>query len=123
MFNHGTTGPIYKFVTSDAVAMGTRISPGSMSAVNAEVATRHEAAGVAEEEEGGAAILLGLAESLEHVLRGPLRLSLWVLFKQVEEHLGRAISRRECVDTNAVHTPFSGQASSHLHDTSLGGVV
>lgn len=94
-----------------------------MSAVNAEVAARHEAAGIAEEEEGGTAIFLRLAESLEHVLRGPLRLSLWILFKQIEEHLCCAVSRRERVDTNAMHTPFGGQASSHLHNASLGRVV
>ena len=74
--------------SDDAVAMKLGQSPGRMSAVNTKVATRHEAAGIAEEEDGGTAILVRLAESLKHVLRGPLPLSLGILFKEVEEHLG-----------------------------------
>jgi hypothetical protein len=46
--------------------------PSSMSAVNTEITPCHEAAGVAEEEHGSTAIFLGDAESLKHVLLGPL---------------------------------------------------
>ena len=50
--------------------------PGGVPAVDPEVGAGHEAAGVGEQEDGGAAVVLGPAELAQHVLAGPLRLAL-----------------------------------------------
>lgn len=94
-----------------------------MSTVNAKVAARHEAAGVAEEEDSGTAVLLGNAKSLKHVLLGPLLFSLGIVVKQVQQHLSQDVAGRESVDTDAVLAPFGSQASGELDYTSLGGIV
>lgn len=94
-----------------------------MSTVNAKVAARHEAAGVAEEEDSGTAVLLGNAESLKHVLLGPLLLSLRIVVKQVQQHLSQDVARRKGVNTDAVLAPLSSQASGQLDNTGLGGIV
>lgn len=94
-----------------------------MSAVNTEITPRHEAAGVAEQEYGSTAILLGDTESLKHVLLGPLLLSLGVIVKQVQQHLGQDVTGRECVDADTVLAPLGSQASGQLDNGSLGGVV
>lgn len=97
--------------------------PSSMSTVNTEIASRHEAAGVAKQEYGSTAIFLGDAKSLKHVLLGPLFLSLGVVVEQVQQHLSQDVSGRECVDADAILTPLSSQASGKLDNGGLGGVI
>lgn len=77
-----------------------------MSAIDPEIRARHETAGVAEEEDGSAAVLVGRAETAEHVLLGPLLSSLGVLEEEVLEHLGEDVAGREGVDADAVDAPF-----------------
>lgn len=77
-----------------------------MSAIDSEIGARHETAGIAEEEDGSAAVLVGSAETAEHVLLGPLLSSLGVLDEEVFEHLGEDVAGREGVDTDAVDAPF-----------------
>lgn len=94
-----------------------------MSTVDTEITSRHEAASIAEQKYGSTAIFLGDAESLKHVLLGPLLLSLRVVVKQVQQHLGQDITRRESVDADAILAPLGSQASGQLDNSSLGGVV
>lgn len=94
-----------------------------MSTVNSEVASRHEAASVTEQEYGSTAIFLGDTETLKHVLLGPLFLSLGVVVEQVQQHLSQDVSGRECVDADVILAPLSSQASGQLDNGSLGGVV
>lgn len=94
-----------------------------MSTVNTKIASRHEAASVAEQEYGSTAIFLGDTESLKHVLLGPLFLSLGVVVEEVQQHLSQDVSRRECVDADAILAPLSSQASGKLDNGSLGGVI
>lgn len=79
-----------------------------MSAVDAQVRARHEAAGIAEQEDGSAAVVLGLAECAEHVVGGPLGLALGVLDEELLNHVGDDVAGRDGVDADAVGTPFHG---------------
>lgn len=80
--------------------------PRSVSAIDSQISARHETAGVAEEEDGSAAVLVGRAEPAEHVLLGPLLSSLGVLDEEVLEHLGEDVAGGEGVDADAVDAPF-----------------
>lgn len=97
--------------------------PSRMTTVNTEIASRHEAASVAEQEYSSTAIFLGNAETLKHVLLGPLFLSLGVVIEQVQQHLSQDVPGRECVDADAILAPLSSQASGQLDNGGLGGVV
>lgn len=94
-----------------------------MSAIDAQVAARHEAAGVAEQEHGGTAVLAGLAEPVEHVVLGPLDLALRVLHEERLDHGGDDVAGRDGVDADAVSAPFGSQVTAELQDGGLGGVV
>lgn len=94
-----------------------------MSTVNTEITSRHEAAGVTEQEHGSTAIFLGNTESLKHVLLGPLLFSLRVIIEQIQQHLSQDVTRRECVNANAILAPLGSQASGQLDNGSLGGVI
>lgn len=94
-----------------------------MSTVNTEVTSRHEAAGVAEQEYGSTAIFLGDTESLKHVLLGPLLFSLGVVVEQIQQHLGQDVPGRESINADAILAPLGGQASGQLDNSGLGGVI
>lgn len=59
-----------------------------MAAINSQIRTSHESAGVAEQEYGGTSVVLGLAELVQHIMSWPLRLTLRELHKQLLDHLG-----------------------------------
>lgn len=94
-----------------------------MSTIDTEITSRHEAAGIAEQEYGSTAIFLGDTESLKHVLLGPLLFSLGVVVEQVQQHLSQDVTRRECVNTDTILAPLGSQASGQLDNGSLGGVI
>jgi hypothetical protein len=94
-----------------------------MTSVDAEIAARHEAAGVAEEKDGGTTVLLGSAEAAEHVLLGPSGLAVGVVDEQILQHLGQDVAGGEGVDTNAVLAPFGSQVASELDNSRLGRIV
>lgn len=97
--------------------------PSRVASVNAKIATCHEAAGIAEEEDGGAAELLGAADAAEHVLACPLGLALGVVVEEVLKHLGQNIAGGEGVDSDSVLAPFGSQAAPQLDDGGLGWIV
>lgn len=55
------------------------VLPCSVATVDSEIASGHEATGVADKEDGCASVFRGLAETAEHVLLWPLGLALWEL--------------------------------------------
>lgn len=65
-----------------------RLLPSSMATVNPQIRSGHESTGIAEQEYSGATVVLRLAELVQHVVSGPLRLALGVLHKQLLNHLG-----------------------------------
>lgn len=97
--------------------------PSSVTSVNADIRTSHEAAGIAHEEDGRATELGRVADAAKHVLAGPLGLALGVYVKQVLQHFGLDVAGRQGVDADAVLAPFSSQAAGELQNGRLGGVV
>lgn len=125
-----STWPTYPYATNAAraphvlfISFRQTNLPSRVASVNAKIATRHEAAGIAEEEDGGAAELLGAADAAEHVLTCPLGLALGVVVEEVLEHLGQNITGGEGVDSDSVLAPFGSQAATQLDDGGLGWIV
>lgn len=98
-------------------------SPCGVTTVHAKVATSHEAAGVAKEEDCCTAVLVGCRKSAEHVLLGPLVAALGELFEQLLDHGGDNVSRGDGVDADIVLTPFRGEVTAKLEHGSLTGIV
>jgi hypothetical protein len=61
--------------------------PSGVAAIYPEIRTRHEPAGIAEEEHGRTPVVLGLAQLVEHVVRRPLLFTLWELLEKLLNHL------------------------------------
>lgn len=94
-----------------------------MSAVDPQVAAGHKAAGVANAEDGRAAVLFGHGELAEHVLRGPVAAALGVLLEERLDHGRLDVAGRDGVDADAEGAPFGGQIAAELQDGGLRGVV
>jgi hypothetical protein len=98
-------------------------SPCGVTTVHAKVATSHEAAGVAKEEDCCTAVLVRSGKSAEHVLLGPLVAALGELLEQLLDHGGDNVSRGDGVDADIVLTPFRGEVTAKLEHGSLTGIV
>lgn len=94
-----------------------------MATVNAEIAARHEAAGVAEEEDGGAAVLVGRGQTTQHVMLGPFVAALGELLEQLLDHGSDNVARRDGVDPDVVRTPLCGKVAGELDHGGLASVV
>lgn len=98
-------------------------SPRGMATVHPQVGTGHEAAGVAEKEDGGAPVLLGVAETAQHVGIGPAGLPLGEGVEQGSRHRRDDVAGRDGVDADAVLAPFGREVASQLEHSSLGRIV
>lgn len=94
-----------------------------MASVNPQVASGHEAASIADEEDAGASVFVWVAELAQHILRGPVAASLGVLLEESLHHLSHDIARRNGVDADAVGTPFRGEVAGELKDSGLRRIV
>lgn len=94
-----------------------------MAAVHAQIAASHEAARVADQENRGTTVLSRTGQTTQHVLFGPLGAALRELEKQILDHLGDNVPRRDGVDADVVLAPFGGQVAAQLDDAGLGSVV
>lgn len=94
-----------------------------MATVDTDIAASHEAAGIAEEEDGGSAVVLRGGQTAKHVLLGPLGAALGVLDEQLLNHGSDDVARRDGVDSNAILTPLRREVAGELENSSLGGVV
>lgn len=94
-----------------------------MSAVDPQVAAGHEAAGVADQEDSGAAVFLRHRELAEHVLRRPVPAALGVFLEESLYHGGGDVAGRNGVDADAEGAPFGGEVAAELENGSFGGVV
>lgn len=83
-----------------------------MPTIDAQIRTRHEGAGVADQKHGGTAVLFGLAEFVQHVLCRPFAASFWVLYEQGFDHCCYNVAWRDGVDADSVGTPFAGQVAA-----------
>lgn len=87
-----------------------------MPAIDPKISARHEAARIAEQEDGGAAVVLGGAELAEHVLAGPLDLALREPVEQRPHHVRHDVARGDGVDADPVLAPLGGQVPAQLDD-------
>ena len=101
----------------------SKLLPRRVSTIDPQVRCRHKAARIANEEHCSASILLWHTQLSQHVLRGPIPLSLRILLKQGFYHGSLDISRRNGINSNTVMAPFGGEVACQLHYGSFAGVV
>ena len=94
-----------------------------MPPINPQIRARHEAARITEQENGRATILLGVAQSLEHIRIGPSSSALGKRFEEAGCHGGHDVAWRKRVDADAVLAPFGGEVAAELEDSGFGGVI
>lgn len=94
-----------------------------MPTIDPQVGPSHEAAGVAEQEDGGAAVVLGPAERAQHVLLRPLDLALRELDEQLLHHLRHDVPRRYRVHADPVAAPLHREVATQLDHGRFGCVV
>lgn len=97
--------------------------PSSMATVHPQIASRHEATGVADQKDSSATIFFGARQTTQHVLLGPFFAAFGKLHEQVLDHLGDDVSGADGVDADVVLAPFGGEVATELDDGCLGGVV
>ena len=89
-----------------------RCLPGCVTSVNAEITAGHEGAGVADEKDRSATVLLRGRQSTKHVLLGPLVAALGELHEQVLDHGGHDVAGGDGVDADSVLTPFHSEIAA-----------
>jgi hypothetical protein len=94
-----------------------------VATIHAEVATSHEAASIAKQEDCGATVLFWAGETAKHVLFGPLLTTLRELNKQVLNHGSDNVAWGDSVDANVIGTPFGSEVASKLDNCGLASVV
>lgn len=97
--------------------------PRGMSAVHAQVAAGHEAAGIAQQEHSGAAVLLRAGQTAQHVLLGPLITTLGEVKEELFHHGGDDVAGGDGVDADVVLAPLGGEVATELDDSGLACVV
>lgn len=76
--------------------------PSSVSAIDPQIAARHEAARIADAEDGRATVLFRNTELAQHVLGRPVAPPLRVFLEESLDHGGRDVAGRDGVDADAV---------------------
>lgn len=99
------------------------ILPSRVPPIDAQIGARHEAASVAEQEDGGTAVVLGAAQLAEHVLAGPLDLAVGKFVEQRPHHICDNVSGGDGVDANPVLAPLGRQVPAQLDNGCLRRVV
>lgn len=94
-----------------------------MATIHAEIATSHEAACIAKQENSGATVLLRSGEAAKHVLLRPPFPTLGELDEQLLNHSGDNVARGDGVNSNVVGAPFGGEVASELNNSSLASIV
>jgi hypothetical protein len=99
------------------------LSPRSMSTIDLEITSSHEAARITDAEHSRAPVLLRHTQLAQHILRRPVAPALRVLLEQSLHHSGRDIAGRNGIHADAVAAPFGGEVAAELEDGGFGGVV
>lgn len=94
-----------------------------MTTVHAQVTAGHEAAGIAEQEHGSAAVFLRTGQAAQHILLGPLVATLGELDKKLLNHGGHDIAGGDGVDTDVVLAPLGSEVAAQLEDSGLAGII
>lgn len=94
-----------------------------MPAIHPQVCAGHVRARIADQEHGGAAVLVRGRQAVQHVLGWPLRRALGELHKEVCDHGRQDVAGGDGVDADVVDAPLGGEVARELEDGGLGGVV
>jgi hypothetical protein len=94
-----------------------------VTAVDADVTTSHEAAGLTEKEDSSSPVLVRLGEAAEHILLGPVVTTFGELDEQLLNHGSDNVTRGDGVDSNAILTPLSREVAGELEHSGFTGVV
>lgn len=94
-----------------------------MATIHAQVASSHEAASIAEQEDSSATVLFRSGETTEHILFGPLVATFRELGEQLLNHSGNNVTWGDGVDADVVGAPFSSEVACKLEDSSLASVI
>lgn len=94
-----------------------------MSPIHSQIAPRHEAACVTEQEHRRTTVLVWRRQSAEHVLLGPLVATVGELLEQFLDHGGDDVARGDGVDADVEWAPFGGQVAGELNNGGFAGVV
>jgi hypothetical protein len=97
--------------------------PCGVATIHAQVAASHKAASIAEQEDGGATVLLRTGEAAKHVLLGPLVAALGEFNEEILDHGGDDVAGGDGVDADVVGAPFGGEVAGKLEDSGFAGVV
>lgn len=81
--------------------------------------TGHKATGVTEEEHSSSAIFLRFAESVQHIVLGPVLQALGICLEQSGSHGRDDVAWRDGVDADAILTPFRCKVAGQLDDRGL----
>lgn len=99
------------------------LSPRSVSTINLQITTSHEAARITDTEYRSTPVLLRHTQLAQHILRRPVASALGVLLEQGLHHSGRDVAGRNGVHADAVAAPFGSEVAAELEDGGFGGVV
>lgn len=102
---------------------GSTSLPRRVPAINLHIRCRHEAARIAEQEHGRAAILSRLTQLAEHILRGPVPPPLGVLLEERLHHGRHNVPRRDGVYADPELAPLGREIARQLDDARLGRIV
>jgi hypothetical protein len=94
-----------------------------VASIDAQVASGHETASIAEKEDSCSAVLLRRGQTSKHVVLGPLVAALGVLDEELLNHSGDDITGRDSVDTDVVLAPLGGKVAGELDDGRFASVV
>ena len=78
------------------------LSPRSVSTINLQITTSHEAARITNAEHRRTSVLLGQTQLAQHILRRPIASALWVFFEESLHHCGCDVAGGDGVDADAV---------------------
>lgn len=97
--------------------------PSSMATVHPQIASRHKATSIADQEHRRATVFFRARQTTQHVLLGPFLAALGKLHEQVLDHLGDDVAGADGVDTDVVLAPFGGEVAAELDDGCFGSIV
>lgn len=97
--------------------------PRRMSAVDSQIRRSHEATRITDQEYRRSSVLLRYTQLSEHILRGPVSLSLGILLEKSFYHCGDDVAGGDGVDADSVGTPFRGEVACELDHARFGSVV
>lgn len=97
--------------------------PRRMATIYPQIRSSHEATGITDQEHRGTSILMRQTQLSKHILLRPLTSSLWKLLEQSFNHGRYDVSGTDCVNSDTVLAPFTGEIACELENARFASVV